>query len=200
MTARCGLVLLTGGRGERLGGPKHDRAHPLGGSWGGHLVRVFRAVVPDGPVCVLGAALPEHPELPRLDDPREGPAVALRTWAASAPPPARRWWILACDQIAWTERAFSGWISEAESADPEGEAWAFVVRDGHRQPLGGFLGGALVAPLALGHSTHLQAVLDQLPSSPLSGATWKGGDIDTPDDLAAFGLSASSPSVHPARP
>ena len=52
MTA--GLLLLTGGRGRRLGGPKHLRPHPAGGSWGGHLAGVFAAVFPGGPVQVRG--------------------------------------------------------------------------------------------------------------------------------------------------
>ena len=78
---KAGLLLLSGGSGTRMGAPKHALPHPGGGSWGGHLVGVFAAVFPDGPVQVLGDPLPDHPDLPRLEDPREGPAVALRTWA-----------------------------------------------------------------------------------------------------------------------
>lgn len=183
MTARCGLVLLTGGKGERLGGTKHDRAHPLGGSWGGHLVRVFRAAVPEGPVCILGAALPDDPELPRVEDPREGPAVALRAWAASSPPPARRWWVVGCDQVRWTEDAFAAWLAEAEVVD---DAWALVVRDGHRQPLGGFIASTLLPALAQTKATSLRALMDAVPIHALPGAAWAGEDLDTPEDLAAF--------------
>lgn len=186
MTARCGLVLLTGGKGERLGGTKHDRAHPEGGSWGGHLIRVFRAIVSDGPVCILGAALPDDPELPRVEDPREGPAVALRAWAASSPPPARRWWVVGCDQARWTEAAFAVWLAEAEVADAEGESWIFTLRDGHRQPLGGFIASALLPALARADARSLRALTDALPTRALPGAAWAGEDIDTPEDLAAF--------------
>ncbi|HZU53034.1 MAG TPA: nucleotidyltransferase family protein [Holophagaceae bacterium] len=186
MTARCGLVLLTGGRGARLGGPKHGRSHPQGGSWGGHLVSVFRAVAPEGPVQLIGDPLPDHPSLPRLEDPREGPAVALRAWAVSAPPPSARWWVVACDQPRWTAAAFASWLSEAEAADPMGEAWDLVVREGHRQPLGGFLGAALLPSLARAEGRSLHALMDGLPSLQLPGRAWAGEDIDTPEDLAAF--------------
>lgn len=187
MIPRCGLVLLTGGKGERLGGPKHGRPHPEGGSWGGHLVRVFRTVVPEGPVQVLGAALPDHPDLPRVEDPREGPAVALRAWARSGPPPARRWWVVACDQVHWTAPAFAAWLAEAEAADPEGEAWILVRRAERRQPLGGFAGTALLPPTVSSRATSLHALLEGLAVRELPGAAWAGDDLDTPADLAAFG-------------
>lgn len=186
MTPRCGLVLLTGGKGARLGGPKHGRPHPLGGSWGGHLVSVFKSAVLDGPVQILGGALPDLPHLPRLDDPREGPAVALRTWAASPPAAARRWWVLACDQVRWTPEAFEAWLVEAETADDEGRAWVLTVREGQRQPLGGFIPSALLPALAHTDGTTLRALLDALPVRELTGATWAGEDIDTPQDLASF--------------
>jgi molybdopterin-guanine dinucleotide biosynthesis protein A len=186
MTPRCGLVLLTGGRGARLGGPKHDRPHPLGGSWGGHLVSAFRFVVPDGPVQLIGEPLPDFPGLRRLDDPREGPAVALRVWAASDPPPARRWWVLACDQARWTREAFAEWLAEAEAADGHDGAWAIVVREGHRQPLGGLLASALLPALARADATSLRALMGALPLRELPGTAWAGEDIDTPGELAAF--------------
>ena len=186
MTPRCGLALLTGGQGLRLGGPKHDRTHPAGGSWGGHLVRVFRAAVPGGPVCLIGAALPDFPDLPRVEDSHEGPAVALRAWARSAPPQARRWWIAACDQARWTEGAFASWLAEAEAADPAGEAWSFVARDQHRQPLGGFAGQGLLPLMAASPARSLRGLLGSLPATECPGQAWLGADIDTPEDLAAF--------------
>lgn len=186
MTARCGLALLTGGQGARLGGPKHDRPHPEGGSWGGHLVRLFRAVVPGGPVGLIGGSLPDFPDLPRVADPQEGPAVALRAWTASSPPPARRWWIAACDQTRWTEDAFAAWLREAEGADPEGEAWTFVAREQHRQPLGGFAGQKLLPLIAASPARSLRGLLGSLPAVECPGQAWLGADIDTPEDLAAF--------------
>ncbi|MBS1784505.1 MAG: NTP transferase domain-containing protein [Acidobacteria bacterium] len=181
--ARCGLVLLTGGQGARLGGTKHDRPHPCGGSWGGHLVTVFRSVVPEGPVHIVGAPLPDFPGLPRLEDPREGPAVALRAWAASSPPHALRWWVLACDQPRWNAKSFESWLAEAESVD---EAWALVVRDGHRQPLGGFLTASILPRLIQSEARSLHGLMDGLPLGILSGVAWMGADIDTPGDLEAF--------------
>ncbi len=195
MSPRCGLALLTGGRDARLGGPKHDRAHPEGGSWGGYLVRVFQSIVPEGPVQIIGAPLPDFPSLPRLDDPREGPAVALRAWAASAPPLARRWWVLGCDQARWTARAFEAWLAEAEAADPEGGAWTLVAREGHRQPLGGFIAATLLPTLARAEGQSLRRIMDAVPLHELEGADWAGGDIDTPEDLAAF----TPPLARPAR-
>ncbi len=183
MMARCGLALLTGGRGARLGGTKHDRPHPGGGTWGGHLVRVFRGVVPEGPVQLIGASLPDFPDLPRLDDPREGPAVALRTWAASNPPPARRWWVLACDQPRWTEAAFAAWLVEAEGVD---DAWILTVRDGYRQPLGGFISDPVLSILARTRGRSLHALLDQVPVRELPGRFWMGDDIDTPEELSTY--------------
>lgn len=185
MTAlpRCGLVLLTGGKGARLGGPKHDRAHPKGGSWGGHLVSVFRAIVPGGPIQIIGAPLPDFPELTRVEDPREGPAAALRVWAASNPPPARRWWALACDQPRWTPEAFAAWLAEAEGVD---DAWALVVREGHRQPLGGFLSAAMLPSLARSEARSLHGLLDAVPAHELPGPSWMGGDVDTPEELFSF--------------
>jgi molybdopterin-guanine dinucleotide biosynthesis protein A len=196
MSARCGLVLLTGGRGERLGGTKHDRVHPEGGSWGGHLVRVFRAVAPEGPIRVVGAPLPDFPELPGMEDSREGPAVALRAWAASVHPLEQRWWILACDQVDWTAAAFAAWLGEAEAADPHGEAWVVVSRDGHRQPLGGFLGGALIPVVASLPAHSLRGLLAALPAVELAGSAWSGADIDTPEELEAF----TQRPARPARP
>lgn len=186
MIPRCGLVLLTGGRGERLGGPKHDRPHPLGGTWGGYLVSVFRAVVPDGPVQLIGDSLPDIASLPRLDDSREGPAVALCAWAGAKPAPALRWWALACDQPGWNARAFESWLRETEAADPNGESWAIVLRDGHRQPLGGFIGAALLPALARERARSLHGLMDALPGLRLPGAAWAGQDIDTPEDLTSF--------------
>ncbi|HET6331177.1 MAG TPA: NTP transferase domain-containing protein [Holophagaceae bacterium] len=191
MIPRCGLVLLTGGRGERLGGPKHDRPHPLGGSWGGHLVAVFRSAVPDGPVQIIGEPLPDYPDLPRFDDPREGPAVALQAWAASGPPPAWRWWVLACDQVRWTDKTFSSWLAEAEAVD---EAWAVTVRDGHRQPLGGFIASALLPTLAHSDAKSLRALMGAMPVRELPGAGWAGDDIDTPEELAVLTREQAYPA------
>jgi molybdopterin-guanine dinucleotide biosynthesis protein A len=183
---RLGLVLLTGGKGERMGGPKHDRPHPGGGSWGGHLVQVFRAVVGKGPEALLGAALPDHPELVPLEDPREGPAVALRAWASAETRLARRWWVVACDQVDWTPAALRRWLEAAEAADPEGGHWLLGAVEGRLQPLGGFLGGGLLSALASSPSRALYGLVEAVPSLDLAGPPETGWDLDTPADVAAW--------------
>lgn len=193
--ARCGLLLLTGGEGRRLGGPKHDRPHPAGGSWGGRLVALFREVCPEGPVEVLGASLPELPGLPRIEDPREGPAVALRVWARHAAPAARRWWVVPCDQVAWTPEGFRRWLEAAEVADPAGAAWALARADGRPQPLGGLLGAALRPPLAALACTRVHELAAALPQAALPAERYEGMDLDTPEDLAAWTSSLGKVGV-----
>jgi molybdopterin-guanine dinucleotide biosynthesis protein A len=190
---RLGLVLLTGGKGERLGGPKHDRPHPAGGTWGGHLVAVFRAVA-EGPIALVGEALPDHPGLVPLRDPHGGPAVALRTWAASGPPPARRWWVVACDQVDWGADALLRWLEAAEAVDPDGRHWLMGTVENRVQPLGGFLGGHLVAPLAALTATSLKGLAAALPCLDAAGPAATGRDMDTPEDLAAWRDARRTPS------
>ena len=186
MTGRCGLLLLTGGEGRRLGGTKHDRPHPSGDSWGGHLVRVFQELCGEDPVRLLGASLPDLPGLEAFDDPREGPAVALCRWAALSHPPVRRWWILPCDQVEWGVASFSAWLLEAEEADPEGMAWVMTEREDHAQPLGGFLGQALLPRLAKGRAVSVRALAESLPCRYVPGHAFRGRDLDTPQELAAW--------------
>lgn len=181
-----GLVVLTGGQGQRLGGPKHDRPHPAGGTWGGHLVRVFRQVAPEGPVVLLGAPLPDAPACRPVEDPQQGPAVALRMWASSHPEPVHRWWVVACDQVAWTEAALRAWWREAERCDPGGDHWVIGRVAGQVQPLGGFLGGALVPWLAQAEGRAMRDLLNQLPCIEREGPRASGLDIDTPDDWKAW--------------
>jgi len=118
--ALAGLLLLTGGLGRRFGGPKHLQPHPAGGSWGGHLAAVFEAVFPGAPMQLLGEGLPDRPDLAPLADPRQGPALALRHWAAGAGGGSHpeRWWIVACDQIGWTGSALDAWHGAVSRADP----------------------------------------------------------------------------------
>lgn len=183
---RLGLVLLTGGKGERMGGPKHDRPHPGGGTWGGHLVQVFCAVAGAGPIALVGSALPDHPELVPLEDPREGPAVALRAWAASEARTARRWWVVACDQVDWTPGALRRWLEAAEAADPDGRQWLLGAVEGRLQPLGGFLGGGLVGAVAACPSRSLHGLVDAVPSLDLAGPAETARDLDTPEAVAAW--------------
>ncbi|HJW33786.1 MAG TPA: NTP transferase domain-containing protein [Holophagaceae bacterium] len=182
-----GLLLLTGGKGERLGGPKHDRPHPRGGSWGGHLVGVFEAVFPEGPVEILGEPLPDRPGLPRVEDPRQGPAEALKAWAAQGRGGgARRWWVLACDLPRWTEADLRDWWIQARAADPGGAAWVVAEVEGRLQPLGGFLPSGLL-PALRDEATHrLVGLWEALPGRKVStdGACWR--DVDDPEALARF--------------
>jgi molybdopterin-guanine dinucleotide biosynthesis protein A len=187
MTGPVGLLLLTGGKGSRLGGTKHDRDHPRGGSWGGHLVKLHRQVFGDGPVCILGAPLPDFPELPLVTDPGEGPAVALRAWAAAdGVPDAARWWVVACDQVRWNETDLRAWHAQALIADPTGRSWVIAESAGRLQPLGGFLSHALRATVAASTATSMRALLEAVPSTvvPSGLAAWE--DIDTEQALKAW--------------
>lgn len=169
-----------------MGEPKHALAHPEGGTWGGHLVRVFGAVCPGGPVVVLGEPLPDRPGLPRLDDPREGPAVALRTWCGAPAPEAGRWWIVACDQVRWTPDRLAAWFRRVEAADPGALHWVMAEHGDRLQPLGGVLAGGLRPVLAGSGERSLTRLALAVPHLvlPAQGPEWQ--DLDTPEDRRAF--------------
>jgi molybdopterin-guanine dinucleotide biosynthesis protein A len=187
MAAPLGLVLLTGGRGERLGGPKHDRPHPAGGTWGGHLVDLFRAVSEDGPVCLLGQPLPDHSGLKAFPDPGEGPAVALRLWAAREDvPPAERWWIVPCDQVRWTAEDLRAWQALAVARDPGAAHWVMAESGGRDQPLGGFLGQALRRSLAEVHASTVRRLAEQVPRIVVTMELAAWADVDSPEELEAW--------------
>lgn len=178
-----GLLLFTGGEGRRLGGPKHDRPHPSGSSWGGHLVRCFEALRPGAPVQILGAPLTDHPHLPHFEDPRQGPAVALRCWAQRSPrSEVRHWLILPCDQVAWTLETLGAWLERAEVADPDGTHWVLPVVEERDQYLGSLLGAALLPRIAHLPGSSLWAFSTHLPliRIPTGGPHWQ--DVDEPED------------------
>ena len=183
---KTGLLLLSGGTGRRMGSPKHALVHPTGGSWGGHLVRVFESVFPGGPIQVLGEPLPDRPELQALEDPREGPAMALRHWACTGGPQADRWWVVACDQVRWTREALKDWAGICDTEDPAATRWVMALHAGHRQPLGGWLPEALRPALAQATARSLTALAASLPHLviPRHGPEWI--DVDTPYERATF--------------
>ena len=187
---RVGLLLLSGGDGRRMGAPKHALDHPEGGSWGGHLVQVFGTVFQGGPMLVLGDVLPDHPELTRLEDPREGPAVALQTWARTETPDVDRWWIVACDQVRWTSQRLAEWARICEAEDPEAKHWVMALYGGHLQPLGGWLPNALRPSLAASSARSLMAMATSLPhlTVPCHGPEW--ADVDTQEDRQAWELES----------
>lgn len=192
-----GMLLLSGGRGTRMGSPKHALDHPAGGSWGGHLVRAFRAVFPKGAVQVLGETLPDEPDLPPLEDPRLGPAKALRTWAQAevlAPPP-ERWWIVACDQVRWTPASLRTWAALCQRAEPANARWVIAEHDGHLQPLGGWFPNRLRPQLAAIEANSLLGLVEALPHLvlPQLGDEWC--DVDTPEERRRFQASISHPSA-----
>lgn len=184
--AEAGLLLLSGGRGRRMGAAKHALPHPSGGTWGAHLLRTFEAVFPGAPVQVLGDPLPDRPDLPRVDDPRLGPGRALCLWAAAEAPPVRRWWVVACDQVRWTPDRLQAWAEAARAADPEAIHWVLAHHGGHLQPLGGWLPGALRPRLAAASGSSLKALAEALPHLvlPCAGPEWM--DVDTPEERRAF--------------
>jgi len=181
-----GLVLLSGGSGRRMGAAKHALPHPSGGSWGGHLVRVFESVFPASPIQVVGEPLPDHPGLPRLEDPHEGPAVALRAWASHDAPEADWWWIAACDQVRWTPERLKAWARRCEQEDPAAGHWILALNRGHLQPLGGWIPSALRPALAASSARSLLALAVSLPhlTLPAEGPEWR--DVDTPEERSAF--------------
>lgn len=181
-----GLLLLSGGQGRRMGGAKHALGHPAGGSWGGHLVRVFESVFPGGVAQVLGDPLPDRPDLPVVQDPREGPARALHAWAALPAPVVDRWWVVACDQVRWSPAALEAWIRRAEAADPEAAHWVVAQHGGRLQPLGGWLPATLRPALSTAAPRSLMALVEALPHLvlPCDGPEWM--DVDTPQERQMF--------------
>jgi len=183
---KIGLLLLSGGSGTRMGAPKHALAHPGGGTWGGHLVQIFETVFPGAPIQILGEPLPDRPELPCLDDPREGPAVALRTWAVAEAPAVDAWWIVACDQVRWAPERLAAWSEARALADPSAAHWVMALHDGHLQTLGGWLPASFRPALAAATATSMWALAKSLPhlALPRDGAEWD--DVDTPEERARF--------------
>ena len=181
-----GLLLLSGGAGTRLGAPKHALDHPAGGSWGGHLARGFESVFPGAPIQVLGDPLPDRPDLPHLDDPREGPAVALRIWAATETATVDVWWVVACDQVRWTPEKLTDWAAVCEAKDPSRTHWVMALHAGCLQPLGGWLPDGLRPALAASPTHSLMALAASLPhlTVPREGSEWD--DVDTPEERGRF--------------
>ena len=139
---------------------------------------MFTRALGDGPVRILGEPLAERPDLPRLDDPRDGPAQALVHWAAREQVEARRWWIVACDQVHWDPPELAAWHAAAAEADPEGRAWVLAALNGESQPLGGFLGGALLGGLAGSPERRLLQLARTVPQRLLPWRTEPFLDLD----------------------
>ena len=181
-----GLLLLTGGQGRRLGGPKHPRSHPSGSSWGGHLVEVFSTVSPKGPIQILGEPLPDHPDLYSIPDEGLGAAAALIQWAGRSSPKAKRWWVVACDQVRWTPDLLKLWLEMAEGSDPTASNWTVATADGRLQPLGGFLPGTLRESMVGLDFARISDLVRALPHRVLEWDSPVWDDVDTPADLCRW--------------
>jgi molybdopterin-guanine dinucleotide biosynthesis protein A len=181
-----GLLLLSGGAGSRLGAPKHALDHPEGGSWGSHITRIFDTVFPGAPIQVLGEPLPDRSDLPRVDDPREGPAVALCLWAALDVAAVEVWWVAACDQVRWTPERLRAWATVCETVDPSRTHWVMALHGGRLQPLGSWLPDSLRPTLAASTAHSLMALTASLPhlAVPREGSEWD--DVDTPEERSKF--------------
>lgn len=190
-----GLLLLTGGQGRRLGGPKHPRPHPGGSTWGGHLVEVFGAVAPHGPIQILGEPLPNRPDLYTVPDEGLGGAAALIQWAGRSGPKARRWWAVACDQVRWTPELLRTWLEMAERCDPQAMAWVVAKADGRLQPLGGFLPGHLREPLSAIDCVRISDLVRALPNHQLEWDSPVWDDVDTPADLQRWEANQGKPAT-----
>lgn len=183
---RVGLLLLTGGRGSRLGAPKHGLAHPSGASWGSHLVSVFRSVFPAGPIQVLGEPLRDHPGLEAVEDPRQGPAAALAHWAGRPAPAVDFWWVVACDQVRWRAEDLRAWAEQAFQVDPGHGRWVLGRSEGRLQPLGGFLPHGLRPALAASEARSLWRLAESLPHLALDSGLRGWRDVDTPEEKKRF--------------
>lgn len=181
-----GLVLLTGGRSRRFGAPKHLEAHPDGGTWGGRLVEVFREALGPGPVRILGPGLPDHPGCPARPDDGSGPALALAAWARGEGEACPRWWIAPCDQVRWTPARLGAWHLAACAADPGGSAWVAARAGGRPQPLGGFLGGALLERLGAAADPRVLGLWEGLPHLDLAWEDPGFEDVDDPAEREAW--------------
>jgi molybdopterin-guanine dinucleotide biosynthesis protein A len=183
---KAGLLLLSGGASTRMGTAKHLLAHPEGGTWGGHLVQTFSSLFPGAPRLVLGEPLPDCPDLPCLEDPRQGPALALRHWAAAAVPTVERWWVVACDQVRWTPERLAAWTKACVAADPAATHWVVARQDGHLQPLGGWLAHDLRPALARATERSVFKLASALPHLVLPGEGPEWVDVDTPEERRDF--------------
>lgn len=124
---------------------------------------MFAEALGKGPVRILGEPVAGRPDLPRLDDPRQGPAQALARWAAQETATPQRWWVVACDQVQWEPAELLDWHAAAAAEDPAGRAWVLTTLKGEPQPLGGFLGGTLLGALAGSAETRLLRLAASLP-------------------------------------
>lgn len=180
-----GLLLLTGGKGSRMGEPKHSIAFPGGGSWSGHLVRVFETAFPGAVVRVLGNPVPERPDLKVVEDPRQGPAVALKAWAEGEDARVDWWWMAACDQMRWTPEALRAWFQRATGE----RTWTMGRHLDHIQSMGSWVPGELLPSLREQDCRSIRALMDKLPHRLLDvdGPEWM--DLDTPEERRAWEIT-----------
>jgi molybdopterin-guanine dinucleotide biosynthesis protein A len=185
----CSGIVLTGGTSRRLGFDK--TTVELGReTLAGRAARVLGAAC--SPVVEVG---PGRTALPRVreDPPGSGPLAALVAGAGALPAGAVL--LLGCDLLRVEPpllRLVASW---------EGAATAVPVVGGRAQLVCARYGAdAIAAARALLESGQrsLRALLDVVPVDRLTEDDWGAvasaeafADLDTPDDLARFGLHAT---------
>lgn len=165
-----------------MGEPKHAIAFPGGGSWSGHLVAIFEEAFPGAAVRVLGNPVPERLELHVVEDPRQGPAVALRAWALAEEAEIDWWWIAACDQMHWSPETLQAWFRRATGE----RIWTMGRHMDHVQSMGSWMPNELLPALREQQAHSLRALMGQLPHRILDvdGPEWL--DLDTPEERKAW--------------
>lgn len=181
------VIVLAGGRGERLGGVDKSAVRVAGRSL---LDRVLaattaaRRVVVVGPVEVTGPVL-----VTREDPPGGGPAAGIAAGFAALPGPRAPWTlVLAVDQPG-AAPAVQALLGVLDTVDPEIDAVSPAHPEGYRQwLLAAYRTDRLAAALggADWHGTSVRRLVSDLTFTEVQVAAEHVGDLDTWEDAAVW--------------